>query len=88
MNVAMGVLRYEETGAERSGVMDRVVDDRAPVVISRQGAEPVVLVSLADWRSMQETMHLLSSPRNAARLMEGIAQLNAGHASERILIEP
>ena len=88
MNVAMDVLRYEETGADLSGVMDRVVDDRAPVVISRQGAEPVVLVSLADWRSMQETMHLLSSPRNAARLMEGIAQLNAGHASERILIEP
>jgi antitoxin YefM len=38
----------------------------------------VVMVSLADWNAMEETLHLLSTPENARRLFESIAQLEAG----------
>ena len=69
-------------------VMDRVVEDRQPVVFTRQKAESVVMVSLADWNAMEETLHLLSSPANAARLRESIAELDAGGGTERELIEP
>ena len=84
----MDVLSYSDTRANLKEVMDRVVDDRAPIVITRQKAESVVMVSLADWRAMEETLHLLSSPTNAQRLRKSIAQLDAGQGSERALIEP
>jgi antitoxin YefM len=63
------------------------VADHKPVVISRQKAESVVIVSLADWHAIEETMHLLSSPANAARLRSSIDELNAGGGTERQLIE-
>jgi antitoxin YefM len=83
----MDVLSYSETRARLKEVMDRVVEDRAPVIVTRQKAEAVVMVSLADWNAMEETLHLLSSPTNAARLRDATAELEAG-GSERDLIEP
>ena len=68
--------------------MDRVVEDDAPVVVTRSRGEAVVMVSLADWNAMEETLHLISSPANAARLTQAIRQLDAGGGAERKLIEP
>jgi antitoxin YefM len=84
----MNVLSYSETRARLKEIMDRVVEDRSPVVITRQKAEAVVMVSLADWNAMEETLHLLSSPANAERLREAIRQLDEGGGKERELIEP
>ncbi|MGU3494654.1 type II toxin-antitoxin system Phd/YefM family antitoxin [Xanthobacteraceae bacterium A53D] len=84
----MDVLSYSDTRANLKEVMDRVVEDRAPVVVTRQKAEAVVMVSLSDWNAMEETLHLLSSPANAARLRDSIRQLDAGGGTERDLIEP
>ncbi len=84
----MDVLSYSDTRANLKEVMDRVVEDRAPVVITRQKAEAVVMVSLADWNAMEETLHLLSSPANAARLREAIGELDAGAGEAHDLIEP
>jgi antitoxin YefM len=84
----MDVLNYSETRANLKEVMDRVVEDRTPVIVSRKRGEAVVMVSLADWNAMEETLHLLSSPANAARLAEAVAQLDAGEGAERGLIEP
>lgn len=84
----MDVLSYSDTRANLKEVMDRVVEDRAPVVVTRQKAEAVVMVSLSDWNAMEETLHLLSSPANAARLRDSIRQLDAGGGTERDLIDP
>ena len=84
----MNVLSYSDTRANLKEVMDRVVEDRAPVVITRQKAEAVVMVSLSDWNAMEETLHLLASPANAARLREAVRQLDAGRGTVRDLIEP
>jgi antitoxin YefM len=84
----MNVLTYSDTRANLKTVMDKVVDDRAPVVVTRQSGEPVVMVSLADWNAIEETLHLLSSPANAKRLMESIQQMDSGKGVERELIEP
>jgi antitoxin YefM len=83
----MNVLTYSDTRANLKDVMDRVVEDRAPVVITRQKAEAVVMVSLADWNAMEETLHLLSSATNAGRLRAAIDELDAGQGTERALIE-
>lgn len=84
----MDVLSFTDTRARLKAVMDRVVADRSPVVVTRQKAEAVVMVSLSDWNAMEETMHLLSTSANAARLAEAIAELDAGGGTERDLIGP
>jgi antitoxin YefM len=84
----MDVMSFSDTRANLKSVMERVVADHAPVVITRQKAEAVVMVSLADWNAMEETSRLLSSPANAVRLRAAIAQLDQGQGSERVLIEP
>jgi antitoxin YefM len=84
----MDVLTFSDTRARLKEVMDQVVTDHAPVVVTRQKAEAVVMVSLSDWNSMEETVRLLSSPANAQRLAEAIAELDAGEGQERELMEP
>ena len=84
----MDALTFTDTRANLKDVMDRVVNEHAPVLVTRQKADAVVMVSLADWNAMQETMHLVSSRANAARLMESLNELNAGGAVERDLIAP
>jgi antitoxin YefM len=83
----MNVISYTDTRERLKDVMDRVVENHEPVVISRQKAESVVMVSLADWQAIEETMHLLSTPANAQRLKSSIDELNAGDGVERKLIE-
>ena len=78
----MDVVTYSEARKNFKAIMDRVVNDCDHTVITRQGGEPVVMLSLSEWNSIQETAHLLSSPKNAARLAEGIAQLERGEGIE------
>lgn len=84
----MDVLTYSDARANLKGVMDRVVQDRTQVVVTRQKAEAVVIVSLEDWNAVEETMHLLSTPTNAERLRSSIRQLDAAKGIERDLVEP
>lgn len=84
----MDVVSYSETRAQLKEVMDRVVADHAPIVISRQRGESVVMVSLADWNAMEETLHLLSSAENTRRLSAAVRQLDAGQGQPRTLLEP
>jgi antitoxin YefM len=76
--IEMNILTFSEARASLKTAMDNVV--------TRLGGEHVVMLSLADFNSMEETMYLLSSAKNANRLMESIAQLRAGKARSRELI--
>jgi antitoxin YefM len=84
----MDVLTYSDARANLKAVMDRVADDRTPVVITRRKAEAVVMVSLSDWNATEETLHLLSTPANAERLRQSIRQLDAAEGKERDLVRP
>ena len=53
----------------------------------RRDQENVVMVAESEWEGLQETLHLLASPANAKHLLEGIAELDAGHGEEHELIE-
>jgi antitoxin YefM len=84
----MHALSFSDARANLKAVMDRVVADRAPIAITRQRGEGVVLISQSEWESMAETMYLLSSPRNAERLLEAVRGLEAGQGVERELSHP
>jgi len=82
----MNVLTFSEARASLKTVMDDVCKDHAPTIVTRVSGEHVVMLSLADFNSMEETMYLLSSANNAKHLMESIAQLKAGKSKPRELI--
>lgn len=84
----MEALSISEARANIKSVVDRVVADKVPVAITRQGREGVVMVSASEWASIEETLYLLQSPKNAARLLEAVRGLEAGEGEEHELIEP
>lgn len=84
----MDVISYSDARANLKSVMDRVIDDRTPVVITRQKGEDVVMISLSDWNATAETLHLLSTPRNAERLRRSMRELDSDGGTERDLVEP
>ncbi|MBG0799681.1 type II toxin-antitoxin system prevent-host-death family antitoxin [Methylocystis sp. L43] len=62
-----------------AATLDRVAEDREPVVITRDKGEPAaLLIPLEDFASYEETSYLLRSPRNAERLMAATEKLNGG----------
>lgn len=83
----MNLITYSDARKHLKAVMDTAIHDRQETVITRAGQEAVVVVSKDEWDSIQATLHLLSSPRNAARLHEAIAELDAGAGVERALSE-
>ena len=83
----MDAISYTAARANLAKTMAKVCDDHSPVIITRKSESPVVMMSLEDYESMQETTYLLRSPANARVLLESIAELEAGKGVERDLID-
>ena len=83
----MDAITYSTARAKLADTMDRVCEDHEALIITRNGQQSVVMLSLADFTALEETAYLLRSPANAKRLMGAIEQLNAGAGAERELTE-
>jgi antitoxin YefM len=83
----LDAITYSAARANLAGTMDRVCEDHEPIIITRNGQQAVVMLSLDDYNAMEETAYLLRSPRNAKRLVDAIAELEAGKGRERKLSE-
>ena len=81
----MDTMTYSYTRQNFANVMDRVNDDRAPLLITRQQGKPVVMMSLDDFNALEETVYLLRSPANAQRLIDAIAEVRSGGGSIKTL---
>jgi len=66
-------------------LVQQVNDDKIAIEIVGRNGNNAVLVSAAEWSSIQETAFLLRSPANAARLRESIEQARSGRHRERAL---
>lgn len=75
----MGVISYSQARQNLAELMQKVCDERAPTIITRRNGAPVVMLSLEEFEGLEATLHLLSSPKNAERLRESIAQAEAGN---------
>ncbi len=78
----MQAISYTAARQALAATMDKVIDGHEPVIITRQKAGAVVMMSLEDFNSMQETMYLLSNPANTEHLRQSIADLEAGRGIE------
>lgn len=76
--IIMTAVNYSEFRNGLKGYLDSVEDDNEMLIIKRKTGKGSVLISMDEYNSMQETLHLLSSRKNAQRLYESIEQLKAG----------
>jgi antitoxin YefM len=83
----MNALTYTEAREKLATTIKKVCRDHDPVIITRKREDSVVMMSLEDYESLQETSYLLRSPKNARRLLEAIQELKAGKGKERKLAE-
>ncbi len=83
----MDHVSYTELRQNLKKHLDKVCDDRAPLLVTRRNGESVVMLALSEYESLEETLHLLSDPANAERLLRSIAQAEAGQLVEHDIIE-
>ena len=76
---------YTTVRANPASAMDRVCNDHEPLIITRNGRQSVVMLSLEDFKALEETAYLLRTPANAKRLLAAVVQLNAGKGVGRKL---
>lgn len=75
---SMNAISYTAARENLASTMDRVCTDHTPVIITRNRDQSVVMLSLEDFESLEETAYLIRSPANAKRLLEAIHALESG----------
>ena len=83
----MHAITYTTVRANLASVMDRVCDDHEALIITRNGEQSVVMLSLEDYKALEETSYLLRTPANARRLLAAVTQLAANNGVERALVD-
>ena len=79
----MTAISYTAARENLASTMNKVCEDHAPIIITRNRDQAVVMMSLEDFEALEETAYLLKNPKNAKRIMRAIAQLDAGKGVER-----
>ncbi|MDD4348706.1 MAG: type II toxin-antitoxin system prevent-host-death family antitoxin [Opitutales bacterium] len=74
----MNAITYTAARENLASTMDRVCEDRSPLIITRKRNQSVVMISLDDYESLEETAYLLRSPVNAKRLIESVEAIEKG----------
>jgi len=83
----MEVLNYSEFRGNLTRNLNKVTEDAEVVVVSRGKGKNVVVISLDEYNSMKETMHLLSTTANRKRLDEAIQEMEGGRSNSHQIIE-
>lgn len=81
----MEATTYTHARRDLADIMDKVNDDHAPMIVTRQKGKPVVVMSLDDYHALEETAYLLRNPRGAERLLTAVERLRAGGGEVREL---
>lgn len=84
----METLNYSTFRSQLASSMDKVINNHKPLIVTR-GAEKesVIVMSLDDFKSYEETAYLMSSINNVNRLNASISELEKGNVSIKELIE-
>ena len=78
---------YTQARANLAALMDKAVDDKIPVFITRKNGKRVTMIDADEYESLVETAYLLSSPSNARRLLEAIEQADRGEGKTMTIEE-
>ena len=78
---------YSEFRTKLKMYLDDVEDNNETLIVKRKTGKGTVVISLDEYNSIMETVHLLSSKSNADRLYESIQQMRSGEKVSKELIE-
>ena len=78
---------YSEFKSQMKKFLDQVEENNETLIIKRKSGKGAVIISLEEYNSIMETIHLLSSRANADRLYESINQMENGDRVAEGLIE-
>ena len=78
---------FSEFRTKLKKYLDDVEDNNETLIVKRKTGKGAVLISLDEYNSIMETVHLLSSKANADRLYESIQQMKEGNTISSDLIE-
>jgi len=81
----MNMVTVNEAKRNLDSLIKKIFSDAEPTIITTETGQQIVLLSLDEFNSWQETAYLLSNPANAARLRKSIAEAQAGKVTEREL---
>lgn len=84
----MRTVMFSKAREELAGLLDEVSNDRVAVEIVRRNKPSAILIDKDEYEGMLETLHLMSTPANAKRLMEAIENVKKGKVEFHDLIEP
>lgn len=74
----MRTVMFSTARNELASLLDEVSQDRVAVEIVRRDKPSAILIDKDEYEGMMETLHVLSTPANAARLMEAMADVDKG----------
>lgn len=74
---------FTEFRTELKNYLDKVENNNETLIIKRKTGKGTVVISLEEYNSIMETVHLLSSKANADRLYESIQQMKVGETVEK-----
>jgi antitoxin YefM len=80
----MDTQTYTAVRANLARAMDRVCDNHEALIITRNGEQSAVMLSLEDYKALEETAHLPRTPANAKRLLSAIEQLSTGKGERKL----
>ncbi|MBN8821889.1 MULTISPECIES: type II toxin-antitoxin system Phd/YefM family antitoxin [Spirosoma] len=83
----MQVVNYTEFRRSMKAKLDQVSDDGDTIIINRSENKNVVLISLREYNSLKETLHLLGSEKNRNRLLGAVERANRGEFEQHQLID-
>lgn len=82
----MEAVTYTKARQNFTATMNKVCADHMPIIITRQNEAPVVMMSLADYNAIEETMYLIRSPKNASRLKKAMVEIEEQKLLEKNLL--
>lgn len=83
----MQVVSFTELRKNMKTIMDQCCENHDLTIVTRQKEAPVVMMSLEEYNSWQETFYLMKSPKNHAQLMESIENVRKGNVQKRDLTQ-
>jgi antitoxin YefM len=83
----METLTYSSFYDQLEQVFDKVNQEHHPILVTGKEGKSAVIMSLEDFQAYEETAYLMASPANAARLNQGIAEIETGNTVQHELIE-
>jgi antitoxin YefM len=83
----MNVVNYSDFRGSLKKYLDAVTNDHDTLIVPRANDKSVVIISLDEYNSLTETMYLIKSEANRARLQEALIRADQGIQESHELID-